>query len=416
MALAVTPLVEGFNTSGATLALTVPAGGVPVGANIIAFVCYGDNFSPNSTGSVTDTAGNTYTALGPYELAGVAGVGYIAAFYATGVAALNAGDTITLTKDRSIATVMGVAYMTGAGLFDSASFNHGGNTGAATSITSNAPSVAGTQMIGLMGWQDATAATMTQDATWSDIYTNLKTSGASVRNVGIGMASLVDATTGTVTYAPHLSASNRYHSIVMGFLPATQYAADTTTGSYTIAGVSPTAILANFYEIITAVGTYAVTGVSPLMHRIAHLLTNVGTYAVTGVVPAITSVRSLSTVIGHYTVTGVSPLMHRIAHLLTNVGTYTVTGVVPKITSVRGLPTAIGHYTTTGVKPNITSIRHLLADVGQYTVTGMAALLLYYPAKSGKFLLRLAKDTLYTIRQQAASLYKVRQTPPTLDD
>lgn len=90
----------GTNTGSvvSTVAITVPAGGVPSGSLIV--VCVADS-SITGTGSVADTKSNTYTlpsspAL-PVTNNNLAANGFGSLYYAFNITALVSGDTITYT-------------------------------------------------------------------------------------------------------------------------------------------------------------------------------------------------------------------------------------------------------------------------------------------------------------------------------
>jgi len=100
MAITTTDIAHNFSASAvASLAVTVPGGGVPAGATIIVGCVEGNTSATSMT--VTDTAGNTYTRVDGLTLNGLAANGKQTAFYCVNCLALSSGNSITYTCSAS---------------------------------------------------------------------------------------------------------------------------------------------------------------------------------------------------------------------------------------------------------------------------------------------------------------------------
>ena len=101
MAISVTSIGTVADTvgTGATLALAVPGGGVPAGVLIFVGIGEGNNSGFSTGCSVTDDAGNVYTAIDHAVCNNTSDFGQT--FYAKNVSALTGGQNITVTKQTS---------------------------------------------------------------------------------------------------------------------------------------------------------------------------------------------------------------------------------------------------------------------------------------------------------------------------
>lgn len=223
MAATVTALGSASTTTGAsgpTLALTLGTA-VAAGSLIVVMVTEGDNLTYSTGCSVSDTAGNTYTAISSANLANVTTAGFAQIFYAKNVTALSSGNAITVTKqDTNAALVVEAIAATGidtASPLDTAVTQSATGLTASPSVTSGVGAQAGNLIVGAMAWQDTTAATATQPGGSWTADANTKNASATTRGDGATIAHLVNTGATAQTYAPTLSASNRWTAFIVGF-------------------------------------------------------------------------------------------------------------------------------------------------------------------------------------------------------
>jgi hypothetical protein len=153
-----------INGVGTTIAVTVPAAGVPVGKRVIvAFNCNGGSSDPDPTCS--DSKGNTYVR----DEYNSGATRQLAIFSAPVTTALVSGDTITITHVSTARRLVTAAHANVAA--KDVSSNNGG-TGT-TSITSGATatrSQASSLGIGAFGFSSSvTTQTLTPAAGWSNL-------------------------------------------------------------------------------------------------------------------------------------------------------------------------------------------------------------------------------------------------------
>lgn len=197
-----TSLGTGTNSAGGTIILsTVTA---PVGSMVVVLVAEANT----AAGSVTDSAGNTYTLA---KL--INGNPNAQIFYSSGIAALASG-TITYTKAASGSNVVISAfYITGAAAspLDLATT---GTTGTSTSpsITSAAPAVVNELFVTATQWAVA-SQTLTQDTNhaWAAITL------AQGNSLSITGGTFVNTGSGALTYAPTISASETWKQLLVSF-------------------------------------------------------------------------------------------------------------------------------------------------------------------------------------------------------
>ena len=206
MAISVTNIGVNANTTGATVAITVPAGGVPVGA----LICLTSSESTNSfpPGSVADTASNTYAeVISARRSDGPTGFGSI--FYAWNVAALVSGNTITYTKVASGArTAISAFYATGiltiSDPLDSAATASAFGTGVSPSVTSGTPSVAGDLFVAAVIFGGNHSFTQDTGHGWATPF-NESASGATSTDACVDGGNQINPGTGTKIYAPTIN-------------------------------------------------------------------------------------------------------------------------------------------------------------------------------------------------------------------
>lgn len=213
----ITDLGSANSSSGnGTVSLTIPAGGVPVGATL--FVAINDvSFVATYTGeTLVDTGLNTYSLVDSVAIDGSGTAqGWTALWAAPVTTALVSGNTITYDCCSATAkVVIDVFYVTGLGPLDSATLATADGSSAAPSVTSGTPAVKFEFFVGVVGWNIATG-TFTQEAGWYAPPDNSQTTPGQ----RISGGTFVDITTGTVTYAPTIT-STVWGAIIAGWKPA----------------------------------------------------------------------------------------------------------------------------------------------------------------------------------------------------
>jgi hypothetical protein len=199
------------NLTGTSISITVPGGGVPAGATLVA--CIRDNGSSGVIGTMSDSASNSY-AKGPNGSQNNAGIIGGALFYAYNVAALTSGQSITYTTTGASDALRLVAfYVTGllerSSPLDSAVSNSTFGTSATPSVASGAPSISGELFVACVVTNSTSFTQDSTDAAWAtppDTQTSLD--GGSVINSG----------TGALTYAPS-TANAPWLELIAAFKP-----------------------------------------------------------------------------------------------------------------------------------------------------------------------------------------------------
>jgi hypothetical protein len=197
--------------TGATAAITVPAGGVPAGATI--FVGATSNFTSTTGVTCADTAGNTYV-IDLSRTNDNTCATYL--FRSSTGLALNSGDTITVTFNTAgggthgkLTEAIYVQNLASSPLDKTASSN-----GSSTSPNSGntATTTAGAELIiGVAGW--GSGASITEDGSYT-------TDGApvAVSNVSGHLAHRIVSATGVQNYAPFLGGSSTWSALCATYL------------------------------------------------------------------------------------------------------------------------------------------------------------------------------------------------------
>lgn len=233
------------NTGNATLAVTVPAAGVPSGSLIVVGVVE-RNASPVIGGSVSDTAGNTYTRVAGITLGASAQDGQVDLYYAWNCSALVSGNTITYTKQTSgDGTCMSAGYITGidtsADPLDTATKATAQGTGGTATVTSGTPGSSGEVFVGVAA--EDNVGPITAPSNWSFAFGDVSNNTSGV--CYIKAWPMVNGGTGTVTFTPTGISSNRWGLVLAGFRPASGISvvpistATQQTGSGTITATVP---------------------------------------------------------------------------------------------------------------------------------------------------------------------------------
>lgn len=398
MTWAVTNLGTAGNTSGSTLSLTVPVGGIPVDAVICIAVSQCDNVSYGTGCSVADSRSNAYTEVDHSNFAATTGVGFLQAFRCQVTTALLAGDTITVTKQGTGAGVISGLFATG-GLIGSASYDAAvkvtatGAFSTSPAVTSGTPSVAGELIVVAMGWQDTNVATLTANS-FTTPFNSAKTSGAAIRDAGVGGGYVVDATTGTEAWTGTLSATDRWSAIIFGFKPST--------------GVS--------YTISPAAGSFSVSGTALFLKAARKLNPAAATFTLAGVAVALPHGRTLLPLAGSFSIAGAAIGMVLGRKINPDAGTFALSGQSLFLTARRKLNPVSGSFGVTGSALFLTVARKINPAAGAFILTGKSVLLVWLVSPASKLKKRLSKYVLQQIRTVAPSLYKARQTTPTLDE
>jgi hypothetical protein len=225
--------VNSAKGSNLSIAITVPAGGVPAGAVIIVLVSPGVS---TFVSGVVDTAGNTYVA---------AQDGFI--YYAwQSTAALVSGNTITVNFSTGTNGAISAFYATGL----QTSSNPLDQTAQSSLITSTAPtvttsgnvSVTGELIVGLVSVGGPSGDTFTQDSTHEGGFVGggLNTGVAPQRTgtsggvagtnecIDPGAVAGWTSSGATATYAPTLGTSRPWIASIATFKPAPDPTVNTT--------------------------------------------------------------------------------------------------------------------------------------------------------------------------------------------
>lgn len=204
----------GGNTSGgssvSTLAISVPAGGVPQGAGVTVIVQNGSGIS-----SCTDTGSNTYAAT----INVTAGALIMAMFTSVLGTALVSGNSITahVTSDT---TCMTACYCTGVSALDSGITAHASNTSSTPTVTSGTPSTASSGLIGGLIWSSS-SITFTQASGYISTLT-----GETAASFQINGGTKIISSASPTAFSPTLSGSIPWLIGIVGFKGAA--AASTT--------------------------------------------------------------------------------------------------------------------------------------------------------------------------------------------
>lgn len=173
MALAWTPIDNQASSSGSSRVNTVPAGGVPLGALLVALVTEISNSAPGA-GSIADAGGNAYTYNLGASANNVQSNGFTAIYTALVSAALTSGQLVTYTKAIPASnTRLVTGYVTGqdsATPVDASASTSAFGSSAGVTVTSGTPAQASPFYIGSAFGPGG--GTSTQAASWNTIGLN----------------------------------------------------------------------------------------------------------------------------------------------------------------------------------------------------------------------------------------------------
>ena len=203
----------GGNSTGATATIS----GVTVPAGAIIVVLVGEASGASSLGSVSDSAGNSYSIITQAANDGspVFGVGGI--FYSTTGNALSNG-TITYTKQSSPdAASLSAVYVTGAAAtnpLDTAVTASATGLSTNPSVTSGTPATNCELFIGALSWSP-NSGTFGEDG--GNGWATPPNQGTSESFTVVAGGSQVNGSYGAKTFAPSLSASFKWAAFIIGF-------------------------------------------------------------------------------------------------------------------------------------------------------------------------------------------------------
>lgn len=221
MAISVTGIATGTGgVSSTTFSITVPAGGVPSGALLLAFL---SSASASGTPTISDTASNSFTSFGLQYGNGIAANGYAQPWYAKNCNALSSGNTIVFTYVANFGGASGSAiYATGidttAPLDTSVTATAGGSS-TTPSVTSGTPGVAGELFVSwvfLKNLNGLTTATNDTGHGWTAPFS--KVAGGAYSHHYAGYQ--INSGSSAITYAPTFSVTGTWATGVAGFKAA----------------------------------------------------------------------------------------------------------------------------------------------------------------------------------------------------
>lgn len=223
MAIGIAEIAKNNGGTGATLVSTVPAAGTPAGATIVVVVCERANAAPG--GTITDTAGNTYTAVASASIDNTQANGFGRVFYAINTAALVSGNVITYTRAISGSPcAMECMQLTGvdaAVSIDAAATATTTGNSATPSVTSGIPGSGNDIFIGFVCGQGSLGA-FTQDSTngaWATPPV-ASSSGTADGSAKLNGGSLVASGLAAKTYAPTFAVAKAWMAGIVAFKSA----------------------------------------------------------------------------------------------------------------------------------------------------------------------------------------------------
>src|SRR3569623_1839883 len=172
MAITVTNIGTGSNKTSSQISIT-PANTAAVGTIIVVAVCDGGT---SNTNLPSDSGGNTYATIASTfnNTTGTAS-GFTALYYAIVNTAVTTSGSVTYTPTSSAGAAVTAFFLTGVSLsipYQVASANTGrGSSTAPLATTSVAQVMPGTCVVGVVGVNDPSTDTFTQDTTHATFTT-----------------------------------------------------------------------------------------------------------------------------------------------------------------------------------------------------------------------------------------------------
>lgn len=216
---AITSIGTATGSTVGSIAVTVPAGGVPLGALIV--VCVADSSVSVVGGSVVDTALNTYTRITGADNNNLTTNGFGAIFYTLATTSLVQNNTITyslaLTANAAV-TAFYAQTIQAFSTVDAAVTNTATGSSTAPSVAGlGAPAGSGEFWVGAVSNTGPSSETFTQDssnAAWATPSTRV---GIAVTGPTIAGGAITSGLTSALTYAPTLGTSHPWAAIIVAF-------------------------------------------------------------------------------------------------------------------------------------------------------------------------------------------------------
>lgn len=218
MSVTVTNIGTAIGSTVASIAITVPAGGVPQGALII--VCVADSSVSIVGGSVADTGTNIYTRITGADNNNLTTNGFGAIFSAPVTTALVPGNSIayTLALTANAAITAFYAQSLQVSPLDGAVTNTATGSSTAPSVAGASPPVgSGEFWVGMVSNTGPGTEAFTQDATnaaWAAPPTRV---GIAVTGPTIAGGVVTSGLTSALIYAPTLGTTHPWTAIVVAF-------------------------------------------------------------------------------------------------------------------------------------------------------------------------------------------------------
>ena len=206
------------NGSGTTVAVTVPAGGVPAGALICVLAYEVSGVTPTASGTLSDTI-NTYNNA--KNSTNSSGGRWLTVFYAYNVLALTSANSITYTLNNSgnfaaVSAFYATGIQTSSDPFDSVAAASAALPSGSPSVTSGTFAVPGELVVGAVG-ASGSVGSFTQDSTNAAYTTPPNIEAAFSSFFPVAGGSVVQSTTTALTYNP--TAVTPWIAIIVSFKP-----------------------------------------------------------------------------------------------------------------------------------------------------------------------------------------------------
>ena len=211
---AVTNLGSATGSTIATVAVTVPAGGVPLGSIVI--VCVADSSISIVGGSMADTGLNIYTRITGADNNNLTANGFGAIFYAPVTTALVQNNTITYTLALTASAAI-TAFYAQALSVDSAITQSATGSSTTPLVTGGTPGGSGEFWVGAVSNTGPGTETFTQDSTNAAWAVPPTRTGIAITGPTIAGGAVTSGLTTALTYAPTLGTSHPWAAMLVGF-------------------------------------------------------------------------------------------------------------------------------------------------------------------------------------------------------
>lgn len=215
MAVTVTNIGTATGSTVATAAITVPAGGIPVGSLIV--VCVADSSVSIVGGSVGDTGVNTYTRITGVDNNNLTTNGFGAIFSAPVTTALVSGNLITYTLALTANAAL-TAFYAQVTTVDAAVTNTATGSSTTPSVAGlGAPAGSGEFWVGAVSNTGPGTETFTQDATNAAWATPPLRVGIAITGPTIAGGAITSNLKTALTYAPTLGTTHPWAAMIAAF-------------------------------------------------------------------------------------------------------------------------------------------------------------------------------------------------------